>query len=694
MIALLMAAAMQITLDTVYAKEPPWGRMVDRVSWSPDGKRFLYVRASQDPNEALPLMLYDVATGTSRVWLEPSAFGARAATPRVVEWSPDGTRVALAERGDLYMASLARLQLRRIAADVDDAQWSPRSDAIAYAHAADIYVASLGRPSTLRRITHGGVPNDILHGTLDWVYPEELGIEHGFRWSPDGKQIAYLTMDERHVTNFPIVDFLTTDNRVDNERYPLAGESNPRVTLRVVELSSGQDRLAYDASRRDEYVAAFDWIAHTDRLEAEIFDRAQRTMRVNLWRDARGAPSLLYYQASPTWVDVQPLPFWLPDGRSVWLLDREGTAGLYLRERAGDLRRLTGMYRVSGLDGVSRNGTLYFVAGYPTRRDRSLLALSLRDATLKVRNLTPAPGWHAATIAPTFDRFVDVHSRLNDPPRADLVGTASLTATNLVPENTALRSELLRTQMLEVASPYGPLDAIEVDPPAFDRAKKYPVIVHVYGGPDAPTTSDRFGGLYDQLLAREGIIVFSIDGPASQIDSDEHVRLLYHNFGPGSLLGQEIGARYLASLPYVDASRIGIWGWSFGGYETCYALTHSRLFAAGAAVAPVTDWHLYDTIYTERYMGLPRQNAKAYDASSVLNAADRLNGPLLIQHGTADDNVHMANSMQLIARFIVARESRVLFYPYPRKTHPIRGLPQQRSVFAHMLNFWKSVFAL
>lgn len=193
------------------------------------------------------------------------------------------------------------------------------------------------------------------------------------------------------------------------------------------------------------------------------------------------------------------------------------------------------------------------------------------------------------------------------------------------------------------------------------------------------------------MLAREGIVVFSIDGPASQENSDEHVRLLLHNFGPGSLLGQEIGARYLASLPYVDPARIGIWGWSFGGYETCYALTHSRLFRAGAAVAPVTDWHLYDTIYTERYMGLPNKNAQAYARSSVLNAADHLNGPLLIQHGTSDDNVHIANSMELMERFILARESRVLFYPYPRKTHSIRGLPQQRSVFAHMLEFWKTV---
>ena len=421
----------------------------------------------------------------------------------------------------MYVAALAQPHPHRIAADVDDAQWSPRGDAIAYAHAADIFVASLSRVVRVRRITRGGVRNDILHGTLDWVYPEELGIEHGFRWSPNGRDIAYLTMDERHVTNFPIVDFLTTENAVDYERYPLAGEANPRVALRVVDLDSGDDRLVYDASRRDEYVAAFDWIARGDRLEAEILDRPQRTMRVELWRSARVDPSPIYYQASANWVDVQPLPFWLPDGRSIWLLDRQRSAGLYLRARDGSLRRLTGPYRVIDFNGVSRNGTLYFIAAYPTRRDRSLLAISLRDPSLRVRNLTPASGWHGTTIAPTFDRFVDVHSTLNDPPRSDLVVTSSLAATTLAPENGALKSELLPTEMLEVPSQYGPLDGFMLRPPGFEPMKKYPVVVYVYGGPDAPTTANRFSGLYDQLLAREGVVVFSIDGPASQIDSDQ-----------------------------------------------------------------------------------------------------------------------------------------------------------------------------
>jgi dipeptidyl-peptidase-4 len=254
-----------------------------------------------------------------------------------------------------------------------------------------------------------------------------------------------------------------------------------------------------------------------------------------------------------------------------------------------------------------------------------------------------------------------------------------------------LAQQMLTTQMLSVDSKYGKLDATMIRPPDFDPSKKYPVVVYAYGGPDLPVTANVFGemrGLYHQMLARKGFIVFSLDGPASQVDNSANVRLLYHNFGPGSLLGQRIAAGYLRSLPYVDGARIGIWGWSFGGYETTYALTHTDLFKAGEAGAPVTDWHLYDTIYTERYMGRPQDDPNAYDGSSSALAAEHLQGRLLIVHGTSDDNVHMANSVNFLQNAIATDRTRVDFMLYPRQRHHFAQPADLRALYQRMLEWW------
>lgn len=676
------AQATPLTLDEVFGVKPPWGVQPSRITWAPDGSSFLYALASQDPFQPVDVHLYDVASGSDRV-LFPRSSGSYI-------WSPDSRRLAFTSRGTLYVRDLASGQDRAIDRRVSDPQWSPRGDAIAYVKAADLYVATLAAKVSIRRLTRGGSEDNVLNGGLDWVYPEELSTRHGFAWSPDASQIAYMQMDERPVTAFPIVDFMPVDNSAAIEKYPFSGEKNPAVALHVVSLRNGADKVVYNAAPKDEYLPFFGWRPDASDLIYELLDRAQKTVRV-IARNAAGSIQTIYQQSDAKWVDVVDLPQWLPDGRSLWILDRDGTGGLYLRDVSGKLTRLTGTYRTDSLTGVDPgNATAYVTAAYPTRRDRSLLAVPLDGSA--VRNLTPAPGSHSTSLAPGGAFFVDTHSTLNDPPQTDLVETAgtSVRAT-LAARNETLRGQLLPVEMLTVPSQYGPLDAIMIKPAGFDPSRKYPVIVYVYGGPAAPTTGNAFGdqrALYHQLLAQNGFIYFSIDGPASQIDSDANVRLLYHNFGPGSLMGQEIGARYLQSLPYVDPARIGIWGWSFGGYETTYAMTHSTLFKAGAAVAPVTDWHYYDTIYTERYMGKPQDDLTAYNASSVLPAAANLHGDLLISHGTSDDNVHMANTVSLLQSFIDADKTNVDFMVYPRRTHSIAGIAQRRHLYGHMLEWW------
>jgi dipeptidyl-peptidase-4 len=686
------AAAPPLSLDQIFAPSPPWGEQPSKIVWSPDGTSFLYVLPSQDVGQAVPLRQYDVRSGRSRVVVEPASYGPKSQTPGNVLWSPDGKNITFTIRGVLYERDMSTGLDRIIARDVGDVQWSPQGKALAYTHNADIYVAVLTPKLHIERLTLGGVSSTILNGDLDWVYPEELSTQHGFAWSPDGREIAYMQMDERDVTNFPIVDFLPADNTLSYQRYPLAGERNPHVTLHVADVTTLASRLIYDAGARDEYLPFFGWRPGSHMLVAELIDRAQQHLRVVQWEDAAGAPVSLYQQSDSRWVDDIPLPTWLPGGESLWMLERDNAVGLYLRNRSARLMRLNGAYRVDQILGVSaRNRLAYVSAAYPSRRDRSVLAISLSGGS--PRNLTPEQGNHMAVLSPVNDLFVDTHSTLDDPPQTDLVSTGGVTRATLAPRNEALRAQMLPVQMLSVDSSYGPLDAYLIKPPNFDPGRKYPVIVYAYGGPELPTTANVFGyarGLYHQLLARHGFIVFSIDGPASQIDNESHVRLLYHNFGPGSLLGQETGANYLRSLAYVDASRIGIWGWSFGGYETVYALTHSSSFKAGAAGAPVTDWHYYDSIYTERYMGSPQNNASAYDQSSALKAAPALRGDLLISHGTSDDNVHMANSIALLQSLIAADKTNVDFMAYPRQKHGFVGLDDLRRLYRHMLEWWSA----
>jgi dipeptidyl-peptidase-4 len=684
------APAAGLTPEQVFALQPPWGAQPSHILWAPDASSFLYVLPSQDGDRASTLHQYDVRTDESRDVVDPAQYPGKPETPSNVSWSPDARSIAFTIHGTLYVRDMATGLDRTVAKDVKDALWSPQGGAIAYTHQADLYVAQLVPELHVTRLTAGGTPGTLLHGDLDWVYPEELNTQHGFAWSPDGREIAYMTMDERPVTDFPIVDFLPYDNKVTYERYPLAGEQNPRVSLHVVDIETQRSRQLYDAGSGDEYMPWFAWKPASHTLLAEFLDRAQQHARVLAWEQPGDAPATVYSQSERTWVDSIAQPEWLPGGQSLWVLPRENAAGLYLRSTAGALRRLTGSYRVFELLGADpKSRTAFVTAAYPTRRDRSLLAIAFDGGP--PRNLTPEAGSHAVSLSPNWSYFVDTHSSLNDPPQTDLLTVEGELRATLARRNDALKRQLLPVQMLNVDSPYGKLDAYIIRPANFDPAHRYPVIVYAYGGPDTPTTADVFGtmrGLYHQLLAQHGFIVFSIDGPGSQVDDAAHVRMLYHNFGPASLLGQRIGVQYLRSLPYVDASRIGIWGWSFGGYETVYALTHSDLFKAGAAGAPVTDWHLYDSIYTERYMGTPQGDAKGYEESSDVNAAANLRGDLLVSHGTSDDNVHMANTIAMLDALAGSGKTNVGFMAYAGQKHGFTSLADLRQLYEHMLEWW------
>ena len=677
-----------LTIEQVFGAQPPWGAQPHALVWAPDAASFLYTLPSQDTSLAQPVWQYDVGSGQSRVLIDPARYNGKPQSPAAVSWSPDSTRVAFTVNGTLYVRDMGTGLDRTIAKEAGDAQWSPKGDALAFTHDGNVYLARLTPVLRIRALTTDGVPSAILNGELDWVYPEELRIEHGFAFSPDGRYIAYLRLDERDVTNFPIPDYSSAENSVRHQRYPLAGGANPKASLHVIDTANDQQTTIYDAAAHDDYIAAFAWKPQDATIVTLILDRPQQHLRVIATGAHGGAQEVLYEQSSAQWVNVIPLPVWISPSQSLWVLERDGVRKLYLRSENGGFHALTGAFAVHALLGVDkRQGIAYVGAAYPTRRDRSLVAVPLSGDGIS--DITEG-GYHDIALAPSQSLFVDTSSTLNEPPQTTLNDITGKTIATLAPRSASLKSQLLPVETLSVQSPHGPLDAYMIKPPEFDPSRKYPVVVYAYGGPQSPTTENAFGNmrqLYHQLLAQEGYIVFSIDGPASQIDNWNGLHQELRNFGPAALEGQEYGAAYLRSLPYVDSARIGIWGWSFGGYLALYALTHPSSFKAAIAGAPVTDWHFYDSIYTERYMGMPQREASAYDRSSdIVQAA--LHGDVLINHGSADDNVHVGNSIAFLDAN--AADARVDFALYPRQSHTFSSLPAMRGLYERMLAWWKA----
>ena len=677
-----------LAVEQIWSREPLIGRLPASIAWAPNGGRFLYTLPGGTAGP-LDTHVFDLRTHSDRIFFRAKAEGKGSRPVAEFVWSPDSSHLAYLNAGDLWVIGANGTGQRKLASRADDPQWSPDSSRVGFVHANDIYAVSAlgGRPT---RYSFDG-SGDQVNGEPDWVYSEELSMRHAYRWSPNGKSIAYLRFDQRPVTKFPIVDFLAADNAVSMTRYPLAGEKNSIVTVRVA-TPGGATRTLYSTKTHDGYVPYVGWTPQGVPA-AYVLDRAQKHLRYLAFSGQ--TPRLLMHDRDAKFVDANDTgdPKWLADKhRFLFLSEREGVLSLYLADtKAGSIQRLTRDHRVEAVLGVDeRRHVAYVSVAAPTRRDATVFAVPLRGGVPHA--LATGSGSHRFVMAPDARHFVRIDSAFGVPPTYTIGSTLGSGVIPFAHSASLANRGFGSYDLFTVDSKLGKLDAWMIKPPGFDPRRTYPVIMEVYGGPASPTTTDRWGGdvyLYHQALAQRGFIIFSIDGPGSQIDSAAAVRGLYHDFGPASLAGQLAGVTYLKTLPFVDSKRIGIWGWSFGGYETTYALTHAPgVWKVGVAVAPVSDWRFYDSIYTERYMGTPAQNPAAYSASSVVAAASKLQGMLLISHGTSDDNVHIANSIALIQAFILAGKQ-IDFMVYPRKTHGISGIPQRRHLFNHMLNYWQ-----
>lgn len=694
MIALLLGAL--LTVNDIVAQHPVGGNPPQAFTWAPNGSAYVYSVTGAHEGNPPVLWLHDMRTNTDRPLFQAKSEqrGSRSRQIAEIVWSHDSRTIAVINAGSLETIDPGTGREAVLAKGADDPQWSPDDRRIAYVHANDLYTVD---PATRHavRLTTNGSPTRI-NGDPDWLYSEEMNVEHAYAWSPHGRRIAYLSFDESPIRPFPIENYLPRINLVEEQRYPLAGGNNPRVRLNVVDVATGRSRMLYDGGPHDEYVLSFTWSPRGGVLLDQIVDRAQKHLRWVAFSND-GSSRVVVRESNPKFVDVEPVPHWSKNGRSLYLLSERGkTQSLWRVDVAnGAARRITGDYTVLSVVRLdSAAGAAYVEALYPTRRDQSLLRVSLKDG--RVTDLTPGSGSHTVVMAPHAPNFIETDSSFNSPPlivRRTLAGDARAVVFR-TPDLSRFHLGMVRP--LEIPSTWGPLDAKLVVPADFDPSKRYPVIFTPYGGPlgVAPNeTVNRWGGLSPFLLAQDGYLVFTISGPASYVDRASSERMFYHRMGLIAMAGQIAGADWLKKQPYVDPARLGITGWSYGGYLTAFTMTHAPgVFRSGIAGAPPADWRFYDTAYTERYMGKPLEQRAAYRATSVLPAAGNLKGSLLILQGTSDDNVHLMNSLSLLDAFMRAGKH-VDYFVYPGERHGPRKIMHRRDIYSRMIDWWNRTLA-
>jgi dipeptidyl-peptidase-4 len=691
-----MESSKRLTLDLIYSSSELSGNHLTGVQWAPNGHAFTYYQPSLQ-NATQYIWSYDLKTQTREVLIdsdktpvleEPRSVGPenRFFIPNHL-WSPTGKEILLPSGNDLYLYDVASGGVRRLTNDEeveDDPHFSPDGQRIAFVKNHNIHVLDVKTGIDVPLTSDGR--EHVFVGQFDWAYQEEFASTRtGFFYAPDGQHIAFLELNETEVPEFPIVDFVPVENEVQSIHYPKAGENNSIVRVGVVSINNPKIIWLDLGNETDIYVPRIWWLPDSQSLVIYRLNRAQNRLEMLLGDISSGSTRVvLVEQATDGWIDIyDDLTFLTQGERFIWSSNRDGFKHLYLYDIRGQLvRQLTqGRWEVDSLVAVDEERSLvYFSAGKENVWDRDLYKVDLNGEGLT--RLSEQEGWHSVNMNPSCEYYLDSFSDFITAPIISLHSSDGKMLDVVEPNealNEALKEyRLSRPDFFSFETDYGvKLNALMIKPPDFDASKKYPVLVYVYGGPGSQTvvnvwdSDSRRRQLWHEMMAQNGYIIFTVDNRGTGGRGKDWMKSVYRQLGEVEVQDQIAGVEYLRALPYVDSARIGIWGWSYGGYMTLMCmLKGADYFRVGISVAPPTDWRNYDTIYTERYMGTPQDNPQGYAASSAITHAKGLKGKLLLIHGTSDDNVHISNSMQLVYAFQKAHTPFDLMI-YPRQMHHI-----------------------
>lgn len=581
---------------------------------------------------------------------------------------------------------------------IQEPTFNPQATKVAYVLDNDIYIFDIASKKTIR-VTNDGKKNEIINGITDWVYEEEFSFVRAFEWNSTGTNLAYLKFDESEVPEFSM-DIYGTDlyPRQEKIKYPKAGEKNATVALYLYDIENGKTSdLGIKSTENLEYIPRLKWSKNPHLLVVQTLNRHQNDLQLVAVDTKKATKKNILEEKDPAYVEVVDDWIFLEDNSFIWSSEQSGFKHLYHYAIDGTLiNRITkGEWEVTSFYGYNpKNQKVYYQSTEPDSKRRGVYEISI-DGTHK-KALSKRLGTNSATFSPSFAYFINAYSSANTPPIYEMLETHRLSLKKVLIDNQTLKNrwqsnDLPTKEFFDVKIPTGEeLNAYIIKPPHFDESKKYPLLMYQYSGPGSQQVYDSWLSYDDYwhfALAQKGYVVVCVDGRGTGYKGAKFKKATQFQLGKLELEDQNYVANVLKQKPYIDPNRVGIWGWSFGGFMSSNALfQHPETFKTAIAVAPVTNWRFYDSVYTERYMTTPLENPQGYDQNSPITYAGELRGNYLLVHGTADDNVHVQNSMVLINQLVHQNKS-FDWLIYPDKNHGIYGGATRLQLFKKMTDF-------
>lgn len=715
------ASAERLTLDRIHADPALGGPGVRSLRVSPDGERVSFLRGRADNQFQLDLWEFNMKDKTTHrlvdskqlvpnenLSLEEKARRERARTASLsgilsYSWSPDGKQLLVPIAGDLYLVDVNRPEAARKVAsgNVGDPKISPKGRYVSYVRDQNLFVIDLATGQERQLTTDG---KDTVHnGEAEFVAQEEMDQHTGYYWAPDDSAIAYRRYDEAQVPVARRFEIFADRTEVIDQRYPAAGAKNVEIDLMIVNPATGAQKKVDLGPEKDIYLVRADWSADGRTLVYQRQSRDQKLLDLVAVDAATLAQRPLLSETSKTWVSIHDdLRFLGRQKAFIWASERSGRKHLYLYDLSGKLLHpiSSGEWGVDNILAVDEQaGKVYIASNKDAVVDKQTYVLNLDGSNAgKPVRLTKQDGWHEDVFARNGKIFVDTFSDPNTPPQVSIRRADGSMVEWLEHNELNAQHPYANYAKAHLPTEYGSIKAHDgqtlyysmIKPANFDATKRYPVFLFTYGGPHSQRVTRQWGNLFNQYMAQQGFVVFVLDNRGSSRRERAFTDVIYGNLGAHEVEDQLTGIDWLAQQSFVDPKRVGVFGWSYGGFMTLRLLeAGSDKIAMGVSVAPVTDWSLYDTHYTEQFVGAtPQSDPAAYERSGVFAHLDGLKSPLLLVHGMADDNVLFTNSTRLIDA-LVNRNVRFELMTYPGAKHSISSRAGQRHVYGLIEAFFK-----